>query len=74
MSTRFKWKPMDYILLILTLTAAISLVMMIAVPLYFDRVITTDREMLIKTSLAGIFTVIVTWFGAKIQGQRDKED
>lgn len=65
---------MDYIALILVLTLSSGLLLMIIIPLYLDKAIPEDREILIKTSMLGIYTILTTWFGAKIQGQRDKDD
>lgn len=65
---------MDYILFVIAFTLCSSILIMITVPLVLDKEITDSRADLIKESLVGLAVIMTTWFGAKIQGQRDKDD
>jgi len=74
MSSRLRFRPMDWMVLIMVLTGCVALLVSIGIPLFFHEEVSELREKLIHSTLAAMLSVISMYIGAKIQGQREKED
>ena len=65
-------KPMDVIILILTILTAVVLIMALLQPLLYTEKLPTEVSKILANSLGSVISIISMYIGAKIQQKMDK--
>lgn len=66
------WRPMDIIILLLTLTLCVVVGFTVVIPLMFQADISETKSKMISATVGSMVSIVSLYIGAKIQEHKDK--